>query len=335
MNFLRNPEVKKTIYLFVIFTVVFVGVGLAISVTSGIVISFACIVFSMSHFVISKKRYDKIANLSLEIDQILHGSDTINLNHYCEGEVAILQNSLNKMIVRLREQAHNLQKDKVYLADFLADISHQLRTPLTSINLIVSLLEKPDVSNERKSELRKELMLHLSRTDWLVNTLLKMSKIDAGMATFQKNHINIKELIKKAIEPLAIPMELREQQLKIDMEGEVAYIGDLSWSVEAVTNIIKNCMEHTPVGGEITVTTRGNELFAEIIISDNGHGIDKDDLPYLFDRFYKGKNSSDQSIGIGLALARMIVQKQNGVIKAENNKNGGAKFTIKLYKRAV
>ena len=141
------------------------------------------------------------------------------------------------------------------------------------------------------------------------------------------------ELIRKSTESVAIPMELRGQELKVTADG--SFIGDIGWTAEAITNIVKNCMEHTPEGGKVSVMATDNPLFAEIIISDNGRGIAGEDLPHIFERFYKGKNSADNSFGIGLALARTIITTQNGTIKAENILPHGAKFTIRFYKGTV
>lgn len=276
----------------------------------------------------------KIKGLSQEIDNILNGNEVINLSEYSEGELAILQSEVLKLTIQLREQAGVLQKDKTYLADSIADISHQIRTPLTSINLIIMFLSK-ETTEQRRTELIKELKMLLSRIDWLISALLKMSKLDAGTAHIKQESVSVKELINQAIAPIAIPLELREQQIITQMNGDEYYTGDMSWSVEALENILKNCMEHTPGGGKIVILAHENSIFTEIVITDNGSGIDKDDLPHLFERFYKGINSSDQSVGIGLALARMIITNQNGTIKAENNRDGGAKFTIRFYKGIV
>ena len=173
----------------------------------------------------------------------------------------------------------------------------------------------------------------LSRIDWLVESLLKMSKMDAGTIRLQQTSVNVETLIRQAAEPLMIPMELREQTLTLQGDSQAQFTGDFSWSQEAVLNILKNCMEHTPSGGCIQAAFSENAIFTEIIIEDNGEGFAPEDLPHLFERFYKGKNASLQSVGIGLALSRMIILQQNGTLKAENRPEGGARFVIKLYPR--
>jgi len=335
VHFLRNPEIKKGLLIFIGLSVLSTGVSFLFDKSLGFFALGLCIVFTLTHFILTYQRYLKIAHFTHEIDRVLHGAESINFSKFSEGELAILESEISKLTIRLREQAEALKKDKAFLADSIADISHQIRTPLTSINILVSLLSKPKLSDERRIEIAKELELMLVRIDWLITALLKMSRIDAGVVSFQQKKVSVSELVKRAIEPIAIPMELRGQQIDILMEGGETFIGDLSWSVEAIGNILKNCMEHTPDGGRIVVKACENAVYTEIEITDNGPGIDKEDLPHLFERFYKGKNSSKQSIGIGLALARMIITSQNGIIKAQNSRDGGARFTVRFYKGVV
>lgn len=196
-------------------------------------------------------------------------------------------------------------------------------------------MSKEQLSYEKRQELINEIEMLLSRIEWLISALLKMSRLDAGTVTLQRKRVLVSELIKLSTAPITIPLELREQQIEVNMNGEETYEGDLSWSVEAIGNILKNCMENMQKGGKITIQAEENPIYTEIIISDNGPGIDKEDLPHLFKRFYKGKNASSQSVGIGLALARTIITSQNGTIRAENKSNGGARFTVRFYKKTT
>ena len=237
------------------------------------------------------------------------------------------------MTGKLREHSYALQKEKIYLTDSIADISHQVRTPLTTINLIMSFMQKKNLSEEKRLEYNQEINHNLIRIDWLISSLLKISKIDAGTAGFKNEHVDVCELIDRSFDPLLIPIEIRQQTFSLEVTGKPGFMGDINWTCEALGNILKNCMEHTPEGGHLKVTAQENALYTEIIITDTGKGIDPEDMPHLFERFYKGKNASDSSTGIGLALARMIVQKQNGSIKLENRIEGGAKFTIRFYKK--
>lgn len=333
MRLFRNPEIKKSLLLFGLFSVA-VSIGAFIwNPYFGIYTVAVCLLFILSYLTIMYRRYKRIARLSERIDKLLHGDQSISFDDYTEGELGILQSELSKMTIRLREQQQRLQDDKIYLSDSIADISHQIRTPLTSINLIVSFLSEPDISDERRLALTRELFSLLSRIDWLITTLLKISKLDAGTVLFKEESLSLEELIQKASSPVLVPIELRGQDLTVTAEGN--FNGDIAWTCEAIGNIIKNCMEHTPEGGRITVVAKETALYAEIVITDNGSGIDKEDLPHIFERFYKGKNSGDASFGIGLALARMIVTSQNGTLKAENGYDCGAVFTMRFYKGTV
>ena len=335
MGFFRNPEIRRALILYAGVTAAVTALGLFFGVGGGLFGLGVCLLFSGLYFYSTYLRYKKISRLSREITAVLHGQETLALSSFEEGELSILQSEIAKMTVRLREQAEKLREDKVFLADSIADISHQIKTPLTSINLVASMLSDSKLDYPRRLALMKELEQLLGRIDWLINALLKMSRLDAGMANLQQETVYLQELLKKASEPFLIPMELRNQQLLIQDPGQQQYCGDMAWSVEAVSNILKNCVEHTPEGGEIRIETTENPLFTQIIIADNGPGIDEGDLPHLFERFYRGKNASDTSVGIGLALARMIITGQNGTIKAENSRGGGAKFIGRFYKSTV
>ncbi len=333
MKLFRNPEILRTFLLYTILSAAAVPAAFLMGGNIGWLMLAVCCAFIGIWLGTTTRRYRRIAELSAEIDRILHGEEYVSLNDYAEGELGILQSEVHKMTIRLREQKQSLLNDKMYLADSLADISHQIRTPLTSINLLVSFLSEPNISDQRRGELSRELYGLLSRIDWLITTLLKMSKLDAGTVQFKSETVSMTELIRRSTEPVAIPMELHGQELNITADG--SFTGDSAWTCEAITNIVKNCMEHTPEGGVVSITASDNPLFSEIIISDNGRGIEKDDLPHIFERFYKGKDSSETGFGIGLALARTIITAQNGTIKAENQPSGGAKFTIRFYKGTV
>lgn len=330
MSFFRNKEIR-------IECVIGMGITVTASLgaffwnwTFGVFTLVICMILNIVHLVNTYKRYKRIEDLSGDINRMLHGDIPVSFDQYEEGELAILESEVQKMTMRFREQQQHLLDDKKYLADSIADISHQIRTPLTSINILLSFLSEQSLSEEKRQKTIREIYELLSRIDWLIITLLKISKLDAGMIHLKSETASMKALIDKSIEPLLIPMELRGQELKMEMAGN--FEGDIQWTSEAIGNIVKNCMEHTPEGGCISITTTENAIYREIVIEDTGCGIAPEDLPHIFERFYKGKNSSDKSFGVGLALARGIIGNQNGTIKAENKKDGGAKFTIRLYK---
>ena len=334
MKLFRNPEVINVTILYAIVSLVATIGAFLWEPDFGIFTLALCIVLVGIYINSTYQRYKRLTELASDINRILHGDDVnISLEQYSEGELGVLQSEIHKMTNRLREQKQHLIDDKVYLADSLADISHQIRTPLTSINLLVSLLSEPDISKDRRIKLTHDLLGLLSRIDWLITSLLKISKLDAGTVQLKKETIVLSELIHISTEPLLVPIELRDQTLSIYAEGN--FTGDVSWTSEAIGNVVKNCMEHTQEGGQLTIKAAENALYSEIVIMDNGSGIEKTDLPHIFERFYKGKHSAGQSFGIGLALARMIISAQNGTIKAENRAEHGAIFTIRFYKGTV
>lgn len=330
MKILRNPEVYKANIVYGIVTIVASLAAFLWNSSFGLFTFILCAILWLVYVISTRNRYKRLSELAEDINKILHGDNHISIEKYAEGELGILQSEIYKMTVRLREQQQRLLDDKIYLADSIADISHQIRTPLTSINLLVSFLSDENISEERRQKLIRELYELLSRIDWLITTLLKISKLDAGTVEFKQEKLALRKLVDKSTSPILIPMELHEQSLIVNAEGD--FEGDIGWTCEAITNIVKNCMEHTPNGGKIEINASENAIYKEIAISDDGSGIYKDDLPHIFERFYKGKNSNDKSFGIGLALARMIITSQNGTIKAENKTDGGAKFTIRFYK---
>lgn len=333
MKLLRNPEVAKGLLLYALLAVVFSVAAWLMDSRFGLFTLLVCIVLIGVHLSLTMRRYRRIARLAAEIDKILHGEQQITLDAYAEGELAVLQSEIHKMTVRLREQQQNLVNDKVYLSDSIADISHQIRTPLTSIHLLTELLSKPDLTEKRRYQLCFELRELLRRIDWLITALLKMSKLDAGTVLFKEESILLEDLLQRACAPLLVPLELHGQLLEINAKG--SFYGDIAWTCEAIGNIVKNCMEHTPEYGSIRIHAEENALYTEICIEDSGKGISKADLPHIFERFYKGKDADDKSFGIGLALARMIITQQNGIIKADNNQSGGAKFLIRFYKGTI
>ncbi len=330
---LRNPEVSKTVLIYMLITVAASAYSFSIGKRFGVFTLFLSLVFILIHFLTTFLRYKKIASLSEELNRILHGNPHISLNSFSEGELAILQSEIYKMTVKLREQEHLLKQDKLFLSNSIADISHQIRTPLTSINLILSFLSDPDITDDRRAELIRDLYGLISQIDFLITALLKISKLDAGTVQFKKENISLRALLDKSVAPLLIPVELKEQSMEITASGN--FRGDILWTTEAVANIIKNCHEHSPIGAKITISATETPLFSEIIVSDNGKGIAPEDLPHIFERFYKGKTSDDKGFGIGLNLSKTIILAENGTVKAENITPSGARFIIRFYKGTV
>ena len=334
MNLLKNPDMKKELLPHLLLTLLLTVIGLWIALAAGALALISGLLFMVLHLWQAFHRYQAMEELSRKIDRILHGQDEILITRSQEGELAILQSEIEKMTIRLREQTDFLQKEKVNLSNAIADISHQLRTPLTSLNLTASMLTRENISDADRLRLARDLKKSLQRIDWLIEALLKISRIDAGTVQFRQESCSVSNLITKASSPLLLSMELKEQQLIVQCQNE-SFTGDPEWSSEALGNILKNCMEHTPVGGTIRITAAETPIYTEILTEDSGPGFSPEDLPHLFERFYKGKTSSSQSIGIGLALSRMILSAQNGTLRASNRPEGGARFTIRFYKSVI
>jgi signal transduction histidine kinase len=280
-------------------------------------------------------RYREIGKLSGYLQQIANGDFRLDVRDNHEGELSLLKSNIYKVTKMLSEQGTVLHEDKTKLTNAISDISHQLKTPLTSMMVMADLLRDKQLDDEKRSEFTRNLQVQLERMEWLVSSLLKLSKIDARTITFKKEEIQVSSLIQTAIEPLLIPMDIKMQTYSITGEDQVTLVGDFNWITEALINIIKNCVEHTPEKGTITIHFSENALFTEIVISDNGKGISKEELPYIFKRFYKGKNASDESVGIGLAMAYSFITSQQGDIEVTSEVGVGTTFHIKFYKQVI
>lgn len=335
MELWRNPEWKKEAVGLAGVSIVLSMSGLLVSVEAAVYAFGVSAVLNLICFALTRKRYDSIRKMSLEIDRILHGEEQLELGSYREGDLSILRDEVYKMTIRLREQAERLRGEKVYLADTLADISHQIRTPLTSLNLMVSRMQQPDMDEKKRRELFMEMKRLLGQVEWLVESLLKMSKLDADSVPFSREYISMEKFLGEAVQSMEIPLELKNQDLELTVQRHCGFTGDYAWTMEAVMNVLKNCMEYTPEGGKLYVAAKENPLFTELIIRDSGPGISQEDMPHLFERFYRGRQSGKNSFGIGLALTRSILGKENGVIKAENVKEGGSRFVIRFYHQTV
>lgn len=327
----RNREIRQFALLYAIVTAVSTAVGFAIHPAAGVLALASAAAFGVVFFCFTRARYQNIAQISDQIDLVLHDADLLYISEAEEGELSILQSEITKMTLRIREQNDALKKEKTLLADSLADIAHQLRTPLTSANLILSLLKNNPEAREQKALLREEEELFI-QMEWLITSLLKLSRLDAGIVVFKSEQIEVKSLINAALRPLLIPMELHDIQTHMAISDGIMISGDPGWLSEAIGNILKNCMDSAGDNGKIEIACEDNPLYTEITVCDNGPGFKMEDLPSLFDRFYRGKNTDTAGYGIGLALCRTIITRQGGTVTAKNHPQGGAIFTIRFPK---
>ena len=290
------------------------------------------IIFVFSILIIYiNKIYNKIRKLSIYTNDILNNKYNMDIREYSEGDISNLKNDLYKMTIKLKEQNELSLKDKIYLQDTLSDISHQLKTPLTSMYVINELLYDDKLDKSLKKELLNKSKKGLERIEWLITSLLKMSRLDSGSEKLILERVKLINIINKTIEPIRIPLELKNINLNVSCSNDIKVNVDVNWTTEALINILKNAMEHTLENGNINIVCSDNPLYTMISISDDGCGISKKDLPHIFERFYKGM-SNKESIGIGLNMSKKIIESENGNISVKSKENEGTTFIIKLFK---
>lgn len=250
-----------------------------------------------------------------------------------EDELSILKNELYKITIKLKEVAENSQKDKTTLKDSLSDISHQIKTPITSILIMLdNILSDENMPEDIKKDFIKDIKREIINIKFLVESILKLSKIDSNSIKFIKKEVFIKDIINEAVKNVSMLSELKNIEIIVSGDDSIKTICDLKWQVEAITNILKNCIEHSYENRKIYINYNQNNMYTELKIEDNGTGIDAKDLPHIFERFYKGKNSSSDSVGIGLALSKSIIESNNGYIQVDSELNKGTTFIIKYLK---
>lgn len=282
-------------------------------------------------FEISRIRF--IDGINSYISRVLQGDYSFDISDNFEGELSILKNNIYKVVVMLKSTNEELKKEKLNLAGSMADITHQLKTPLTSITVMTDLMENEEMS-EKRSELLEIIKTQTEKMNWLTVTLLKLSRLDADAISFNFSDIWVSDIVDVSLKTFQPTLDLRSITVKSNIQ-DFSFYGDSAWTSEAVKNIIKNCIEHTPVGGELVFSTHNTNIYNELTISDNGSGIDSEDLPHIFERFYHGKNASSDSVGIGLNLAKEILSKQRAEITCESELGKGSHFRIKFYKAII
>ena len=302
---------------------------LVINILSIIILVFAILVIL---YIYSRSESKKIKEIEKYIEAINNKNYTLKISENSEDEFSNLSNELYKTTVMLKEQASNSQKFQKTLQTNIEDISHQLKTPLTSISIMLdNIIDNPDMEIETRQKFLHEINRQIEWFNWLVIALLKLSKIDSGTAVFTKKEINVEKIINHVIQNLATPLDIKQQKIIVNGNSS-KFIGDYNWQLEALTNIVKNCIEHTPNHKNIYIKFEENNFYTKITIRDEGVGIAKEDIKHIFERFYKGKNSSENSIGIGLALAKSIIERDNGYIICSSKEGEGTTFEIKYMK---
>lgn len=299
------------------------------------IIIFGCSLIIVLFIIFIYLRERKIKDIVQYLKDLQNDIYSLKVEENTEGELSELQNQIAKITIMLKQQASIMKKDKKEITTALSDISHQIRTPLTSINVMLDILKEQELDENTKRNYLYEITKQLNSINWLVTVLLKLSRLESGMVEFNYEPINLKQLANEVKQSMAIPIELKNQKLEIISKEEATMQGDYNWTKEAIINIVKNCIEHTAENRKIKIELSENALYSQIIIQDEGEGISEEDLPYIFNRFYKGKGSSKESFGIGLALAKSIIEKQGGEIKVKSKKGEGTEFRIQMFKGVI
>ena len=291
------------------------------------------LILSIIFFKYNHSESKKINEITKYIEEINRGNYKLNIEENTEDELSILKNELYKITIMLKEVAENSQKDKTTLKDSLSDISHQIKTPITSILIMLdNILSDENMPEDIKKDFIKDIKREIVNIKFLVKSILKLSKIDSNSIKFIKKEVFIKDIINEAVKNVSMLSELKNIEIIVSGDDSIKTICDLKWQVEAITNILKNCIEHSYENKKIYINYNQNNMYTELKIEDNGTGIDAKDLPHIFERFYKGKNSSSDSVGIGLALSKSIIESNNGYIQVDSKLNKGTTFIIKYLK---
>ncbi|MBF0986428.1 MAG: HAMP domain-containing histidine kinase [Clostridiales bacterium] len=284
-------------------------------------------------FMLYERKQDKeIDKITKYLEAINDKNYTLKIDENSEEELSILKNELYKVTVMLRENASNTLKDKINLKRALEDISHQLKTPLTSILIILdNLIDNPEMEYQTRVEFLHDLKRETTRIQSLIQSILKLSKFDSNTIQFIKQDIYLKQIIDEAIKNTGSLADLKNIKINVEGNKKIKLNCDLLWQIEAITNILKNCIEHSKENTQIDIKYNNNSVYSYITITDYGEGISKEDLPHIFERFYRGKNSSNESIGIGLSLSKTIIESNNGIVSVESNSDKTT-FIIKYFK---
>ncbi len=290
-------------------------------------LGFSLVITFLTYVLIQNKKIDEIKSY---IKAVSNKNYSLDISDNCEDELSKLRNELYKMTVMLKETAELSAKEKVQLSDSIADISHQIKTPITSIRIMIdNIKDNPDMDEKTRSEFINDIS---NQVDWissLVISLLKLAKLDAGVISLKRQTIRLNDIVENVIKNVAVLVEIKGIKIVTDIPENAGFLGDYNWELEALTNIVKNCVEHSSEKSNIYISSERNTFFQKLIIKDEGSGISKEDIRHIFERFYKSKNSGENSIGIGLALAKSIIEKDDGYIEVISEVGKGTTFEIK------
>lgn len=311
----NNKEYHKSLFINIVFLMITI------------------IILILAFLRFNSKKDKEINEITKYIEEINRKNYKLNIDEMSEDELSILKNEVYKTTIMLKEAAENSNKEKLQLKNSLSDISHQLKTPLTSILIILdNLIDDPDMDKKIRADFIRDIKMETTNISFFVQAILKLSKLDTNTVDFIEEKTYIKDIVDEVVKNLSTLCDLRNIKIITKYKENAQIICDFRWQVEAFSNIIKNCIEHSKDNSNILIEVDENNVYSQVVIRDNGTGIDKEDLPHIFERFYKGKNSSNESCGIGLSLAKSIIEKSNGNIYVESKVGKGSTFTIKYFR---
>ncbi|MFR4695483.1 MAG: sensor histidine kinase [Blautia producta] len=273
-----------------------------------------------------EKLYRKSENI---IKDYIDGNYTVHLPQSNEGTIYQLLSSVDQLATMLQAKNDTEQKTKEFLKNTISDISHQLKTPLSALMMYQEIIENEPDNPETVKEFSLKIGTALKRIERLIQSMLKITRIDAGSISFEKSNYSIPNILNHAISELTTRATNEKKEIVIGGDLNQMLYCDIEWMSEAIGNIIKNALDHTDAGGKITISWKQTPTMIRIFITDNGHGIAPEDIHHIFKRFYRSKNTSDsQGIGLGLPLAKAIVEEQGGILSVQSERLQGTTFTL-------
>lgn len=282
-------------------------------------------------YVIKEER--KLLKLSNYVNDLVLKKDSLKLEENEEGMISKLQNDLYKLTIVLREAYDNESREKLEMKKSLEDISHQLKTPLTAMMITLDNLSNDELKPDLRKSFLEDVKRQVDKMNFLIKSLLKLSRFDAGVIKFKSENIMVKSLVNDVIKSVSVLAEINDVKIKTNGDDNTSFTGDYNWQLEAVTNVVKNAVEHSTPGETVTIKFRENAVYTLISVVNHGNVINEQDMKNIFTRFYKGKNATYESIGIGLSLSKSIIEKGGGYVRVSSSKKDGTRFDIKYLKR--
>ena len=309
------------------------GYQMKLAVLGSFLLAGACLFIFAGMVFYFCRRQKKIDEMVAYIREVEKGKYQLELQENQEDELSSLQNELYKITVALKESAELSGKQKKALADSVSDISHQLKTPLTSVMVLLdNLSESGNMDEGTRRRFLSEVTRQMTNINWLVAALLKLSRLDAGVVEFERGAVSLEQLFKKVSENLELQAEWKQIQIIREVEGDIFIEGDAGWIEEALTNIVKNAIEHSPECSQVLLHAEENAVYTSVSVRDWGEGISEEDQKHIFERFYRSRSAGENSVGIGLSLAKEIVEKQNGYLTMTSDPQNGTEFMMKFLK---